>query len=107
MFEKIGGRFNKTFTAQSEEPDDNDFEEKFEPDDPAKYPHLTSDNSRYISGRSVQVIIRELKEQLNKVQVNRRMGEAMGFQGSDALSGYIKREIEIGAALGELECKPC
>jgi hypothetical protein len=106
MFEKIGEYLESKYTAQPAKPDDNDFEGEFEPMDTAKLPHLTSDNSHYISGRSVQVIIRELKERLNAVQVNRCAGESMGYQGSDALNGYIMREIEIGAALRELECKP-
>jgi hypothetical protein len=40
MFEKLGQRLNKTFTAQPEEPDDNDFQEEFEPMDVKKLPHL-------------------------------------------------------------------
>jgi hypothetical protein len=105
FFKTIRQRLAGLFTDQPKEPDKDDFPEcpdKFEPDDPTKYPHLTSDNNRYISGRSAQVIIRELKEQLNKVQVSRRVADVMGFQGSNALNGYIKREAEITAALGEI-----
>jgi hypothetical protein len=40
MFEKIGGRLNKAFTAQPEDPDDNDFQDEFEPDGPKTLPHL-------------------------------------------------------------------
>jgi uncharacterized phage protein (TIGR01671 family) len=105
FFKTVRQRLAGLFTDQPAKPDDDsqDCPDKFEPDDPTKYPHLTSDNGRYISGRSAQVIIRELKEQLNKAQVSRRAGEAMGFQGPDALNKYLKREAEITAALKELE----
>jgi len=103
FFKTIRQRLAGLFTAQPEEPDKDDFPEcpdKFEPDDPTKYPHLTSDNSRYISGRSIRVIIRELKEQLNAVQVSRRVIEVMV---GCSVEVYLKREAEITATLGELE----
>jgi hypothetical protein len=55
MFEKLGKYLESKYTAQPEEPDDNDFVEEFEPDDHTKYPHLYT-----VSSIRVEAVLREI-----------------------------------------------
>ena len=56
FIQNIKGYLNKTFTAQPEEPDDNDFQEEFEPLDVKKLPHLYT-----VSDTKVEAVRRKAK----------------------------------------------
>jgi hypothetical protein len=57
MFKKMGKYLESKYTDQLEEPDDNDFQEEFEPMDVQKLPHLYT-----VSDTKIEAVMRELKD---------------------------------------------
>jgi hypothetical protein len=57
MFETIRKRLESKYTPQPEEPDKDDFQEEFEPDDPKTYEHLYT-----VSDVQIEAVRREIKK---------------------------------------------